>query len=92
MAAKDNEGSLNINKIKIVIVGGITRKINAKKLKVIMKYLFCEINKRNGGRLVAIPDATILKIIVSNIDFKYSSGKLDKLKSIFLLNNKSERE
>tara|TARA_Y100000589_G_scaffold103383_1_gene97693 strand:+ start:218 stop:403 length:186 start_codon:yes stop_codon:yes gene_type:complete len=61
---------LNINKINIIIVGGITRIINAKNLKVIMKYLFCEINKRNGGTLIAIPDAKMLKVIVSKIDFK----------------------
>tara|TARA_Y100001980_G_C14296796_1_gene125782 strand:- start:187 stop:444 length:258 start_codon:yes stop_codon:yes gene_type:complete len=84
-------GSLNINKIKIIIVGGITRKINAKNLKVNMKYLFCEIKKRNGGRLIAIPDAIILKNNVSTIDFKKSLGKLKKFKNIFLLNNKFER-
>tara|TARA_Y100001978_G_scaffold96394_1_gene86412 strand:- start:224 stop:409 length:186 start_codon:yes stop_codon:yes gene_type:complete len=61
---------LNINKINIIIVGGITRIINAKNLKVIMKYLFCEINKRHGGTLIAIPDAKMLKVIVSKIDFK----------------------
>ena len=43
---------------------------NAKNLRVIMKYLFCEINKRNGGTLIAIPDEKILKVIVSKIDFK----------------------
>ena len=90
MAAKDNEGSLNINNIKIVIGGGITRKINAKNFKVIMKYLFCEINKRNGGTLIAIPDAKILRDIVSKIDLKQSSGKLKEFKNIFLLNNKFE--
>ena len=56
-----------------------------------MKYLFCEIKKRNGGRLIAIPDAIILKNNVSTIDFKKSLGKLKKFKNIFLLNNKFER-
>ena len=73
------------------MVGGIMRKINAKNLKVIMKYLFCEIKKRNGGRLIAIPDAKILNTIVSAIDFKQSSGKLMKFKNIFLLKNKFKK-
>ena len=56
-----------------------------------MKYLFCEINKRNGGTLIAIPEAKILKIKVSKIDLKQSAGKLKRFKNIFLLNNKFER-
>tara|TARA_B100000609_G_C16947862_1_gene297548 strand:+ start:205 stop:369 length:165 start_codon:yes stop_codon:yes gene_type:complete len=54
----------------MITVGGITRRKKAIKLKKLMKYLFCEINKRNGGKLIAIADAKILIIIVSKIDFK----------------------
>ena len=48
------------------------RIINAKNLRVIMKYLFCEINKRNGGTLIAMPDEKMLKIIVSIIAVSYT--------------------
>tara|TARA_B100000575_G_C22852831_1_gene498910 strand:+ start:316 stop:555 length:240 start_codon:yes stop_codon:yes gene_type:complete len=68
--ANANEGWLNINKISIIIGGGIIRNQNAITLKKNKRYLFCKIKSKSGGRLIAIPLDKTHKKMVSKIALK----------------------
>ena len=78
-AAKDKEGLLKVNRVRIIIREGITRKKNAKIFIKILQVLLLKIPITNGGKLIAIPVDKRLKIIVSNISFKKSNNPKSEL-------------
>ena len=69
-AAKDKEGWLKVNRVRSITGVGINRKKNAKSFIKILEVLLLKIPITNGGKLIAIPVDTRLKMIVSNISFK----------------------
>ncbi len=73
-AAKDKEGLLKVNRIRSIKGVGIKRNKSAKNFIKILEVLLLKIPITNGGKLIAIPVAKRLKIIVSNISFKKSNN------------------
>ena len=77
--AKDKEGLLKVNRIRISIGGGIKRNKKAKNLIRIKYLLLLKITITKGGKLIAIAVDKRLKIIVSIISFKKSKNTKSEL-------------
>ena len=78
-AAKAKEGLLKVNRVRSITGGGIKRNKNAKIFIKILEILLLKILITNGGKLIAIPVAKRLKMIVSNISFKKSNNPKSEL-------------
>ena len=78
-AAKDKEGLLKVNRVRIIRGGGIKRNKNEKIFIKILEVLLLKIPITNGGILIAIPVDKRLKIIVSSISFKKSNNPKSEL-------------
>ena len=72
-AANDKEGLLKVNRVRSITGVGIKRNKNEKNFIRILETLLLKNPITNGGKLIAIPVAKKLKIIVSNIIFKKSN-------------------
>ena len=78
-AAKDKEGLLKVNRIRISTGVGIKRKKKAKNLIIILEVLLLKIPIIKGGKLIAIPVDKRLNIIVSIISFNKSTNTKSEL-------------
>ena len=78
-AAKDKEGLLKVNRVRISTGGGIKRNKKAKNLIRILEVLLLKIPITKGGKLIAIAVDKRLKIIVSIISFKKSKNTKSEL-------------